>query len=128
MPSFRHQMAVQLVRAQPRMLHPSLATIRTFMDRFARILPVPAGVEIRSVRHAGLEGEWIEPAEGTSRTILYLHGGGYCAGSIATHRALAARISVVCQARVLVIAYRLAPGTAPRRLRFEHDLGTIGDV
>lgn len=26
------------------------------------------------------------------------------------------------------LAYRLAPGTQPRRLRFEHDLGTIGDV
>ena len=26
------------------------------------------------------------------------------------------------------LAYRLAPGTQPRRLRFEHDIGTIGDV
>ena len=26
------------------------------------------------------------------------------------------------------LAYRLAPGTEPRRLRFEHALGVIGDV
>lgn len=58
----------------------------------------------------GVPAEWvtavgIEP-EGV---ILYLHGGGYVIGSIATHRGLAERLSHAADARVLVIDYRLAP-------------------
>ena len=41
--------------------------------------------------------------------LLYLHGGGYCIGSITTHRELAARLAVASQGRVLTLDYRLAP-------------------
>jgi acetyl esterase/lipase len=41
--------------------------------------------------------------------LLYLHGGGYLLGSIATHRALAARIAEAAGIRALIIDYRLAP-------------------
>jgi acetyl esterase/lipase len=41
--------------------------------------------------------------------MLYLHGGGYVVGSIATHRGLAGRLSQAAAARVLLVDYRLAP-------------------
>jgi acetyl esterase/lipase len=41
--------------------------------------------------------------------VLYLHGGGYCLGSLASHRALVARLSAEAKARVLSVDYRLAP-------------------
>ena len=46
-------------------------------------------------------------ARGTC-TVLYLHGGGYCAGSPATHRALTGHLAARCSARVF------APTTAWR--------------
>jgi acetyl esterase/lipase len=41
--------------------------------------------------------------------VLYLHGGGYAAGSCRTHRALAGRLALASQSPVLVLGYRLAP-------------------
>jgi monoterpene epsilon-lactone hydrolase len=41
--------------------------------------------------------------------LLYLHGGGYCLGSIATHRKLAAHICKAAKSDGLIVDYRLAP-------------------
>ena len=41
--------------------------------------------------------------------ILFLHGGGYVSGSLASHRLLATEIGRVCGARTLALEYRLAP-------------------
>ena len=41
--------------------------------------------------------------------VLYLHGGGYCIGSLATHRPLAGRIALASGCRVVTLDYRLAP-------------------
>ena len=42
-------------------------------------------------------------------TLLYLHGGGYVIGSLATHRGLVANIARATAGHVLAIDYRLAP-------------------
>ena len=35
----------------------------------------------------GLHGEWsIVPESDPSRVLLFFHGGGYCSGSIVSHR------------------------------------------
>jgi acetyl esterase/lipase len=81
-------------------------------------MPTPDGIDQRSVRVGELDAEWLLPAErrgdgrrdgGAPDTMLYLHGGGYCMGSIASHRALAARLGAAAACRVLLIDYRLAP-------------------
>jgi acetyl esterase/lipase len=41
--------------------------------------------------------------------ILYLHGGAYCVGSPATHRAIVSHLARRTGARVFAAAYRLAP-------------------
>ncbi len=43
------------------------------------------------------------------RIVVYLHGGAYIMGSIATHRHIAAEIAKAADARVLLPEYRLAP-------------------
>jgi acetyl esterase/lipase len=58
----------------------------------------------------GVDGEWIAPADAPpDKAILYLHGGGFRVGSVASHRDLIARIAAASGCRVLAINYRLAP-------------------
>ena len=72
--------------------------------------PVLRKVRIEPLNDGPVRGEWITPKLiPTARTVVYLHGGGYVAGSPATHRELGARISLASEARVLMVDYRLAP-------------------
>jgi len=68
--------------------------------------------EIRSepVTAGGVPAEWITP-QGipTKGVILYLHGGSFTSGSIASHRTLAGNVALASQARALLLGYRLAP-------------------
>jgi acetyl esterase/lipase len=58
----------------------------------------------------GVPGEWQMPSVLTgNRVILYLHGGGYVIGSVATHRDMVGRIADASGARALLLDYRLAP-------------------
>ena len=51
----------------------------------------------------------LEPPADPACVILFLHGGGYVSGSLASHRPLATEIGRVCGARTLALEYRLAP-------------------
>ena len=53
--------------------------------------------------------EWLVPPEAGERRIVYLHGGGWVAGSLASHRAIAAELALLSGMAVLVPDYRLAP-------------------
>jgi monoterpene epsilon-lactone hydrolase len=92
-------------------LNLSIPEQRTRMDGLARRgIRVPKGVAVRTALAGGVHSEWIEPVGlAPEKVILYLHGGGYCICSLDTHRGLAARLSLACQARLLIINYRLAP-------------------
>jgi len=69
-----------------------------------------SGAECTSVTAAGVPAEWIVPVGVTTqRCILCLHGGTFFAGSINTHRSLAANIATAAKVRALLIDYRLAP-------------------
>lgn len=87
-------------------------TPRRVLERLAKFSRVPRGLEVREQEIAGLPAEWLIPTDsgGEDQTaILYLHGGGFVAGSRNTHRELAARIAKASGARVLLPEYRLAP-------------------
>jgi len=92
-------------------LNLSIQEQRTQLDRLARRgIRVPRGVTVRSVQAGGVHAEWIEPAVvEKNRTVLYLHGGGYCLCSLDTHRGLVARLALAAKGRVLTLDYRLAP-------------------
>ncbi len=83
---------------------------RAALDNLTAIMPPPADVRFTPVDAGGVAGEWVAAAGARDdRAVLYLHGGGYCIGSVRTHRQLAADVSRAAGARVLLIDYRLGP-------------------
>ncbi len=70
----------------------------------------PAGVRVERSTVAELPGEWITPAQvSTAGVILFMHGGGYVAGSPKTHRALTTWLAHRAGMRLFSLDYRLAP-------------------
>lgn len=61
-------------------------------------------------RGQGMAAEWIQAGPARSdKVLLYFHGGGYIAGSPATHAKLVGRLSKMTGMRAFVPSYRLAP-------------------
>lgn len=99
---------LELLKSQPRNPNATVAQMRAGMERTSE--RVARDVTCEGLRIGDLAAEWIVPPEAAAdRVILYLHGGGYVMGSIATHRATVARIARAAKARALAIEYRLAP-------------------
>lgn len=77
-----------------------------------RSIRLPEGTVAENVDVAGRHSLWVRAAgvaEGSMKTVLYYHGGGFFSGSPETHTGLAAAISQASGARVLLAGYRLAP-------------------
>lgn len=90
----------------------SIAFQRRWLEWMARSTPVPRGIEIVPDSVGGVPGEWVRHArvpKDARGTLVYLHGGAYCIGSPATHRALTARLSRGLGLPVFVPNYRMAP-------------------
>lgn len=100
----------QLRQFQASQAEPSVEEMRKGLEQLASLQKLPKDVKCEPVNAGGVPAEWITvPRVVGQNVILYLHGGGYTGGSIRTHRDLAARISRVSKAHVLIIDYRLAP-------------------
>jgi len=83
---------------------------RQRLDEIGSLWPVADDVTLAQVDVNGVPGEWsIVPGSDPSRILLYLHGGGYCSGSILSHRRLVSEAGRAAGLRTLAIAYRLAP-------------------
>jgi len=84
---------------------------RRRMLRVTRLTLPPRGTRFSAATCGGVRGEWAQARghEHAKLAILYLHGGGYCVGSPATHRALTGHLAARCGARVFAPDYRLAP-------------------
>jgi acetyl esterase/lipase len=104
------QQIIGVLRSRPIPLDVSWADRRKGMEEWQAGLKVPADTRTEAVDAGGVRAEWIwRPDSDLDRAILYLHGGGYAIGSIATHRYLMQGIAAASGARVLGIDYRLAP-------------------
>ena len=83
---------------------------RKRLDDVGSVWPVADDVKIATVDVNGLPGEWsIVPGSDLSRVLMFFHGGGYCSGSIVSHRRLVTEAGRAAGVRTLAIAYRLAP-------------------
>jgi len=83
---------------------------RADMDALAGAAPLADGTVVEPLVAGGVRAEWLRPAGGADDgALLYLHGGGYCVGSIVSHRGLASNIAAACGLPVLLIDYRLGP-------------------
>ncbi|MFO7965323.1 MAG: alpha/beta hydrolase [Desulfobacterales bacterium] len=101
---------LEIVRSMPVNEDASLQEMRAEMEKTAFLQPEIQGVSFAPQAIGGVRGAWITPeAAEKNAAVLYFHGGGYCMGSINTHREMASRIAAASKTRVFIIAYRLAP-------------------
>ncbi len=89
----------------------SITLQRRWLGWIALLTLKPRGVQRQSATVGGVPGEWLRPASGCIRPghILYLHGGAFCVGSAATHRAITMRLARATGMPVFAADYRLAP-------------------
>ncbi len=83
---------------------------RQRLDEVGSTWPVAADVTCEAVDCDGVPGEWsLVSGSDRSKALLYFHGGGYCSGSIASHRRLVTEAGRAARLRTLAIDYRRAP-------------------
>ena len=83
---------------------------RKRLDEVGAVWPVADDVEFTAVNVNGMPGEYsVVPGSDSSRVLMFFHGGGYCSGSIQSHRRLVTEAGRAARMRTLAVAYRLAP-------------------
>jgi monoterpene epsilon-lactone hydrolase len=97
-----------LLSAKPRPV--GWAQRRARLDEVGSYWPVADDVKLDAVDLDGAAGEWsIVPGSDASRVLLFFHGGGYCSGSIRSHRRMVTEAGRAAGVRTLAVGYRLAP-------------------
>lgn len=97
-----------LLGAKPRPV--GWAQRRQRLDEVGSVWPVADDVKLQTADLDGVPGEWsIVPGSDPSLVLLFFHGGGYCSGSIASHRRMVTEAGRAGRVRTLAVAYRLAP-------------------
>jgi acetyl esterase/lipase len=83
---------------------------RRRLDEVGAVWPVASDVELGQVDIGGLPAEWsIVAGSDRRRVLLFFHGGGYCSGSIVSHRRMVTEAGRAGGVRTLAVGYRLAP-------------------
>ena len=97
-----------ILTSQPRPA--DLAQRRKRLDALGARYPVPADVQVRPVDANGVAAEWTTTQDAdTNRVIMFLHGGGYVSGSIASHRHMISEAARQAGTSSFAVDYRLAP-------------------
>ncbi len=97
-----------LLSAKPRPV--GWAERRARLDEVGSVWPVAGDVTLEAVDLDGVSGEFsIVPGSDASRVLMFFHGGGYCSGSILSHRRLVTEAGRAAGMRTLAVGYRLAP-------------------
>jgi acetyl esterase/lipase len=97
-----------LLKSKPRPV--GWSARRQRLDDIGSVWPVADDVKLESVDISGLQGEWSTlPKSDASRVLIFFHGGGYCSGSIVSHRRMVTEAGRAAGMRTLAVAYRLAP-------------------
>src|SRR5437667_1722013 len=83
---------------------------RKRLDEVGTVWPVADDVEFTAVDVNGMPGEYsLVSGSDPFRVLMFFHGGGYCSGSIQSHRRLVAEAGRAARIRTLAVGYRLAP-------------------
>lgn len=89
---------------------PTVEAIRKTLNQLKQVSKIPKDIEFEPIDVDGIYGEWIKPPNAQlNKVLFYLHGGGFVAGSIDTHRDLVSRICRASNICGFIIDYRLAP-------------------
>jgi epsilon-lactone hydrolase len=83
---------------------------RQRLDEVGSVWPIADDIRLEPVDLKGIEAEFsLAPGSDPSRVLLFFHGGGYCSGSILSHRRLVTEAGRAAHMRTLAVGYRLAP-------------------
>ncbi|WP_291956320.1 alpha/beta hydrolase [Chelatococcus sp.] len=98
----------EIFRSKPR---PTTWTERRErMDEVCAIDPVSTSIALEPISIGAIPAEWsLAPGSDAGRVLMFLHGGGYCSGSIKSHRTMATGVGRAAGIRTLAVGYRLAP-------------------
>ncbi|MFE3193622.1 alpha/beta hydrolase [Nocardia sp. NPDC059240] len=89
---------------------PSLEQMRANFLPAGKRFDIPEDVRVSDVSAAGVPAHWVDaPDVSADRVLVYVHGGGFTLGSLASHGELAARLGRAAGVRVLFPEYRLVP-------------------
>jgi len=82
---------------------------RQRIDEVGSVWPPADDIAFAAV-DAGVPAEWsLAPGSDATRVLMFFHGGGYCSGSIRSHRRMVSEAGRASGMRTLAVAYRLAP-------------------
>jgi epsilon-lactone hydrolase len=116
-----------------------IGSMRAFVRRYGDVEPrTPmADVAVIPLSTAAFCGEWlVAPGADTTRRLVYLHGGGWVAGDLESHRPIAGALARMAGRAVLLVDYRLAPeqpfpagyNDCEMALHWAHENGPEGPV
>jgi monoterpene epsilon-lactone hydrolase len=98
----------KLLTSKPRPV--GWADRRERLDEVGSVWPVSGDITCEGVDCDGVHGEWsLAPGSDASKVLLFFHGGGYCSGSIKSHRRMVTEAGRAMRMRTLSIDYRRAP-------------------
>jgi acetyl esterase/lipase len=110
MPSNEYKAILELLDSMPDTSGMTFEERRADFEQQVSLLSFAENVSCEPVSVGDIPAEWIVPEGATGQdALLYLHGGGYCIGSIITHRSMVSHIAAAAKTRALLIDYRLAP-------------------
>ena len=110
MPSKEYKDILELLDSMPDTSGLSFEERRSNFEEQVSQLPIAESVSCEPISAGNIPAEWIVPEGASERSVLlYLHGGGYCIGSINTHHGMVSHIAKAAETRTLLIDYRLAP-------------------
>ncbi|MER8469646.1 alpha/beta hydrolase [Mesorhizobium sp. M1405] len=83
---------------------------RARLDEVGSVWPIAEDIRCEHVDFDGLAGEWsLAPGSDRNKVLLFFHGGGYCSGSLKSHRRMVTEAGRAMGMRTLAIDYRRAP-------------------
>lgn len=83
---------------------------RARIEEVGAVWPVANDISLTPTDIEGIPAEWSQaPGADRGSVLLYFHGGGYCSGSILSHRRLVTEAGRAASVRTLAMGFRLAP-------------------
>lgn len=108
MPDAEIEVIRRILEANPR--PEGLRERRQRLDALGEQYSLPPDVRVETADANGVKAEWTSTDEADPQSvIMYLHGGGYIAGSLKSHRHMVAQAGREARSRTMALDYRLAP-------------------
>src|ERR1700742_1945890 len=77
---------------------------RARIEEVGTVWPIADDIRLEAVDFKGGAGEWsLAPGSAASRLLMFFHGGGYCSGSIASHRRMVTEAVRAARMRTLAV-------------------------